>query len=71
MLLGTFLTVSSCQLNPYAIDTDRGELVREVKGKIEIVPCTSEKAKEIACLDEKDQLKVRKCMRRQINKVGK
>lgn len=54
----------SCNLNPYAIDINHGELVREVKNKPEIIRCTDEKAARIMCFDQHDLNIINKCMRR-------
>jgi hypothetical protein len=58
------LTISSCKLNPYAIDYKNAELVRKKDGKVERISCYSEKLKEYACFERKDLNRINKCIRR-------
>ena len=76
IVLGTF-SISSCkELNPFAIDHQTAEIVREKqkiviekgkKKKVKVeerISCFDEKVKEIVCFDTKDQMTIRKCLRK-------
>ena len=56
--------MTSCNLNPYTIDTDYGELVREVDEKVERLSCFDKKAARITCFDEEGIQIINKCMRK-------
>ena len=53
-VLSVSLIISSCELNPYAIDTVNGELVRKQGDSVERISCFDDKLKEFACFDNKD-----------------
>ena len=63
--LGILLMVSSCKdVDPYVIDTDRGELVREIDGQVERIACIDEQAARVACFDERDINIISRCLKR-------
>ena len=57
--------MTSCVLNPFAIDSQNAELVRQLdNGRIERISCFDEKTQRIMCFDEKDLNIINKCVRR-------
>ena len=56
--------MTSCELNPFAIDTSTAELVRTKNDSVERISCHDEKASRIICFDEKDINTINKCFKR-------
>jgi hypothetical protein len=56
--------MTSCNLNPFAIDTRTAELVREKKGKEERISCYEEKAQKIMCFDREDLYTINNCLKK-------
>ena len=67
-VLSVSLIISSCELNPFAIDTKTAELVRTKKDVVERISCYDNKANSIMCFDQDDLNIINKCMRRCGNK---
>lgn len=63
-VLSVSLMISSCQLEPFVIDYNSAELVRQKNGNIERISCYNDKLKEFACFDRKDLSTIEKCFRR-------
>ena len=56
--------MTSCELNPFAIDTTTAELKRMKDDKLEVISCHDDKASRIICFDEKDINTINKCFKR-------
>lgn len=70
-VLSVNLMMISCELEPYAIDTVKGELVRQKNDSIERISCYDDKLREFACFDNEDLNRIRKCIKRSGNKQGR